>query len=159
MVLGPALTAYLYKPGKPGLWLDMSFIAVVQIAALVYGGSVLYQQRPQYVVFSIDRFAVLPATDIVHDGGPIGACPAGGPRPCLAVAIPPDDAALRSQVLKRALEQGIELEQQPRLWRYRSGNPGRPVHCRRCRPTPNAASGACWAARTARPRRCAGCRS
>ncbi|MEM8547120.1 MAG: hypothetical protein AAGF46_03050, partial [Pseudomonadota bacterium] len=58
LVLGPLLTVILYKPGKKGLWFDMGFIAVVQAAALIYGTSVLYQERPQYVIFAVDRFVV-----------------------------------------------------------------------------------------------------
>ena len=116
-VLGPLLTVLLYKPGKKGLWIDMWFIAIVQLGALVYGTTVIYQQRPQFVVFSIDRFAVLPEPDLVHDGGPIAACPQRESPPCLAVAVMPEDTEQRNAVLARALEQGIELEQQPEHWR------------------------------------------
>lgn len=37
LVLGPLLTMIVYKHGKPGLKFDLSVIALVQIAALVYG--------------------------------------------------------------------------------------------------------------------------
>ena len=116
LVLGPVLTFYLYKPGKKGLWFDMSFIAVVQLTALVYGTLVIHEQRPQYVVFSGDRFAVLPEADLVTDGNPIAACADIGRPPCVAVAVLPSDAEQRNDVLVKSLEEGIELEQQPRYW-------------------------------------------
>ena len=55
LVLGPLLTMIVYKHGKPGLKLDLSVIALVQIAALVYGAHTLYQEKPHYLVFSVDR--------------------------------------------------------------------------------------------------------
>lgn len=64
LVLGPCLTLIVYKPGKNGLKFDMSAIATVQLAALIYGGSVLYQDRPIFLVFSVDRFVLVSADDI-----------------------------------------------------------------------------------------------
>ncbi len=116
-VLGPLLTVYLYKPGKKGLWFDMCFVAVVQFVALVYCTAVIYEQRPLFVVFSGDRFAVLPESDLVTDGAPIAACDAATRPPCVAVATLPGDAAERSELLMKSLEEGIELEQQSRYWR------------------------------------------
>ena len=55
LVLGPLLTMIVYKHGKPGLKFDLSVIALVQIAALVYGAHTLYQEKPHYLVFSVDR--------------------------------------------------------------------------------------------------------
>ncbi|MEL6948523.1 MAG: TfpX/TfpZ family type IV pilin accessory protein [Pseudomonadota bacterium] len=116
LVVGPLLTIYLYKPGKKGLWFDMVCVAVMQIAALGYGGLVIYEQRPLFVVFSVDRFTVLPGTDVVHDGSAIAACADTTRPPCLAVAVRPDDNELRNALLVRSLEEGIELEQQPEFW-------------------------------------------
>ena len=116
LVVGPLLTLYLYKPGKKGLWFDMVCVVVMQVAALGYGGLVIYEQRPLFVVFSVDRFAVLPEADLVHDGSPIAACADTTRAPCLAVAVRPEDTELRNTLLVRSLEQGIELEQQPEFW-------------------------------------------
>jgi len=59
LVLGPALTLFLYKPGKPKLKLDMSLIAAIQIAALGYGFVATYQQRTVAVVFAEGRLTTL----------------------------------------------------------------------------------------------------
>lgn len=64
LILGPVLTLIIYKPGKKGLKFDLSAIATVQVIALIYGGSVLYSERPAYLTFSIDRFVLVSADDI-----------------------------------------------------------------------------------------------
>ncbi len=64
LVLGPLLTLILFKPGKKGLMFDMMFILTVQIVAFVYGSHTLITERPQFVVFSIDRYNVVPASNI-----------------------------------------------------------------------------------------------
>jgi len=62
-ILGPLLTLILFVPGKKGLKLDLSVVAGLQIAALIYGGSLIYQQRPVAFAFVIDRFEVILASN------------------------------------------------------------------------------------------------
>jgi len=64
LILGPLLTLVVYKHGKPGLKFDLSVIAAVQIAALIYGAQVLYVERPQYLVFAVDRVELISGKDI-----------------------------------------------------------------------------------------------
>ncbi len=63
LVLGPALTLILFKPGKPGLKFDLSVIAAVQIAALLYGFYTTYNQRTIAIVFAENEFATVSAQD------------------------------------------------------------------------------------------------
>lgn len=63
LVLGPALTLLLYKPKKPKLILDMSLIAGIQVAALVYGFYTTHQQRTLAVVFAERTFYTVSASD------------------------------------------------------------------------------------------------
>lgn len=68
LVLGPALTLILYKPGKPKLVFDMSLIAVLQVAALGYGFYTTHQQRTVALVFAERGFNTISAKDnIVAD--------------------------------------------------------------------------------------------
>ena len=55
LVLGPLLTLIVFKQGKPGLKFDLTVIALTQIVALIYGTYTLYREKPDYMVFSIDR--------------------------------------------------------------------------------------------------------
>ena len=56
LVLGPTLTLIIYKEGKWGLKFDLAVIALVQLAALIFGAYIFYQERPYYMVFAFDRF-------------------------------------------------------------------------------------------------------
>lgn len=116
LVLGPLLTAVVYKPNKKGLWFDMTVIFLVQLSALVYGTSVLYQERPQFMIFAVDRFVVLPQTDLYPNADvPRPVCDGQG-LPCIAAARIPEDSEARDELLFRIIEEGIEIEQQPRYW-------------------------------------------
>ncbi|MEM7612208.1 MAG: hypothetical protein AAF270_11035 [Pseudomonadota bacterium] len=117
LVLGPVLTAYLYRPGKRGLIIDMWFIAIVQLSALAYGSYVLYIERPQYMVFAVDRFVVMTDRDVTDPQLARGHCQGHWRLPCVMVAEMPTDAEIREALLFRSVEQGIELEQQPEFWR------------------------------------------
>ena len=63
LVLGPALTLILFKPGKPNLILDMSMVAAIQIAALGYGFYTTHQQRTVAIVYAERGFNTLSAQD------------------------------------------------------------------------------------------------
>jgi len=55
LVLGPLLTLVVYKHGKPGLKFDLTVIVLIQFVALVYGTYTLHDEKPHYLVFSVDR--------------------------------------------------------------------------------------------------------
>jgi hypothetical protein len=56
VVLGPLLTLVVFKVGKPGLKFDLTCIAVAQIACMVAGVWIVYQERPLALVFAYDTF-------------------------------------------------------------------------------------------------------
>ncbi len=64
LVLGPLLTMIVYRHGKSGLKFDLSVIALVQLAALIYGANILYEEKPHYLVFVIDRLEFVAQKDI-----------------------------------------------------------------------------------------------
>lgn len=64
VIIGPLLTFVVYKKSKKYLKLDLSIIAVLQLAALSYGVHVIYQGRANLIVFNkgelhylIERYA------------------------------------------------------------------------------------------------------
>lgn len=59
LVLGPALTLLLYKPGKPKLAIDLSLIALIQLGALAYGFVATWQQRTVAIVYADHQFNTL----------------------------------------------------------------------------------------------------
>jgi hypothetical protein len=64
--LGPFLTFIIANPGKPlrTLARDVSFIAIVQLVALVYGSITLWHGRPLYYAYSGRELSVVQQTDL-----------------------------------------------------------------------------------------------
>ncbi len=66
LVLGPLFTLIVFNPkkSKRELWMDMSLIALTQLAALIFGLWTVVQARPIYLVFERDLYRVVRAVDI-----------------------------------------------------------------------------------------------
>jgi hypothetical protein len=117
LVLGPVLTLVLFKSGKPRLMLDMSLIAVIQLSALIYGTNVIFQERPYFVVFAVDRFVVVPRKDIDLTRvkyADLAVKPWRGP--IFAVATLPEDIAARQKLMFEVIDGAPDIERRPELW-------------------------------------------
>lgn len=106
IVVGPLLTLVAYKPGKKSLKLDLTVIALLQIAAMAYGLSTVWQSRPVYLVGVNDRFRLVFANEI--DPADLPKAPSTyGRLPWLTVrtvgAVLPADAKERADLLFMAL--------------------------------------------------------
>ena len=66
VVLGPLLTFAVFNLAKGWKHLrrDLAVIGVIQMAALVYGLHTVYIVRPVALVFEVDRFRLVTATDV-----------------------------------------------------------------------------------------------
>jgi len=64
VIIGPALTFIVYKPGKPELKMDLSIIAAIQIMALAWGIHITYSERPLFVVFADEFYRVVSAAEL-----------------------------------------------------------------------------------------------
>ena len=107
VVLGPLLTLIVFKPGKPSLKCDMSCIVLMQLAALIYGGTIIYQQRPEFVVFGTDRFTTVTAVEIEFDQIKFPELQRiAGIGPLLAQALPPADPKLRQELMFAVVMEG-----------------------------------------------------
>lgn len=62
--IGPLITLIIYRHGKKGLRFDLAAIAVLQLAALSYGSWVLFESRPAWIVFAVDRFELVRANQV-----------------------------------------------------------------------------------------------
>ena len=118
LVLGPLLTLIVFKPGKRLLIVDVAFIVTLQICALVYGLTVLYNERPYYVVFAIDRIHVFAEKDVAADARaaqPWIVKPAIGP--VLASARRPDDIEAQQRLLEETVfGNAPDIERRPSFW-------------------------------------------
>jgi hypothetical protein len=64
VVLGPLITLIIFNIKKKSLKFDLTCVAVIQVVALAYGVSTMFQARPVYTVFNKDRFDVVIAADM-----------------------------------------------------------------------------------------------
>jgi hypothetical protein len=118
LILGPLLTLILFRPGKPRLALDMAIIATIQISALLYGTSVIYQERPYYAVFAVDRFEVLARRDVEPSdaaGTRFTSKPLVGPILAFA-SLPSDPAELQRLLDETLFENKPDIERRPEYW-------------------------------------------
>lgn len=81
VVCGPLLTFVVFNPVKSRreLMLDLGLIAVLQMSAFGYGMYTLWDARPVYLVFEVDRFYVVTHANIPPDSW--AAMPPGVPPP------------------------------------------------------------------------------
>jgi hypothetical protein len=70
LILGPSLTLIIYNRNKSKLELgtDLSIIACIQLAALIWGVTTVYSQRPIAAVFWEDSFYTVPASALEKQG-------------------------------------------------------------------------------------------
>lgn len=116
---GPLLTLILFKPGKRGLKLDVVVVALLQLAALAHGLAVLHRDRPQFMVFAVDRFFLLTARDLPPEQLAAARAAHGGTEqsPVLVVATIPSDEQERQRLIDETLFQGKpDIERRPELW-------------------------------------------
>lgn len=66
VVCGPLLTTILANPSKPRkeLQLDFALVVLIQLGALAYGLHTIASARPVALVFEVDRFAVVSASQV-----------------------------------------------------------------------------------------------
>lgn len=119
VTLGPLITLIIFKAGKKGLKFDLTVIALLQLAALVYGVHIMYVARPVYLAFTIDRFDLITAKDldpadlekVTRDEfkqPPLG-------RPQYIAAVMPSDQTERTKILETSF-QGKDLQLYPQYY-------------------------------------------
>jgi hypothetical protein len=120
VVMGPLITLVIFKSGKPGLSFDLWTIALMQTAALVYGGYVVAEARPAYLVFVKDQFEVVGAIELnpadlaQAKRAEYRRIPLTGPA-LVAVEFPSDPEE-RQALLFMALERGKDMRHLPRYY-------------------------------------------
>ena len=115
---GPLLTLVLFRPGKPGLKFDLGIVALLQAAALAVSTWMVFQARPVFAVFAVDRFEVVQPGEVRFDGEvtpEFAALPFAGPR--FVVAEMPTDPEEKSDLLFLSLETGVDLHNLARYYR------------------------------------------
>ncbi len=120
VVCGPLLTLVLFNhlKSRRELALDLSLVALIQIAALVYGLYTVVQARPVYLAFEVDRFRAVTVSDIQQEKlrpelGGLHAIGWAGPQ-VIGVRTPKDNEEML-QSLELSLG-GIDPSVRPDWW-------------------------------------------
>lgn len=115
VVIGPLITTLVYVRGKWGLHFDLTVIAAMQTAALLFGLQAIYGGRPVYVVFNVDRFDVVAAGEVVPESLALADPRYSMPRFGFmwTAAVLPEDPDKRSDMLFGSLGGGPDLPQMP----------------------------------------------
>lgn len=118
MLIGaPLMTLSVFRPGKPGLVFDLVVITVVQLGALAGGLALIYQERPYYVVFAIDRFEVLARRDVDESAIEDERLKQKSwSEPIYAVASLPDSSDEQQQLIEDVLNGKPDIERRPEFW-------------------------------------------
>lgn len=118
LVLGPLLTLIVYKKGKPSLKFDLAVIAIIQLSALVYGAHTFYQERPYYLVYVVDRFALTPERRIDKSKLKFDELKQKPFADVIKVfARKPEDPGKIQELLRSILEDGQpDLDARPEFW-------------------------------------------
>lgn len=120
VVCGPLLTMVLFNPAKPRAELvrDLALVALIQLAALVYGMYSVALARPVHMVFEVDRLRIVTAAeiepkDILKAKAPWNTLPWTGPSLIGVREIIDSDDMMKSLDLSL---QGNEPSQRPHWW-------------------------------------------
>jgi hypothetical protein len=104
VVVGPLLTLVVFDPRKKHLAFDLAVIAALQLAALAYGGWIMFNARPAYIAFAGDRFELVEANaidpfDLARAAPAFRSLPLTGPR-IVGTRLPSSEGEL--DTLRRA---------------------------------------------------------
>lgn len=125
VVCGPLLTLILFSPKKSRreLTLDMSLVALVQVAALAYGLHTAYQGRPLFLVHEVDRFRVIAMQDYLGEdvSKPLANLDASLKHswfsgPITAGIRSPRDSKERQEVMLDSVTGGRDYSQRPEFY-------------------------------------------
>jgi hypothetical protein len=120
VVLGPLITLIIFRSGKKGLKLDLAMIGVMQAAALSYGIYTMFESRPVFTVFVVDRFEVVAANDLRSEALAKASAPEfaslslTGPR--VVGATLPTDRQEQMDIAMRAAGGGEDIKNLPRFY-------------------------------------------
>jgi hypothetical protein len=120
VALGPFLTFVVYNKGKSlrHLFTDLSLIALLQLAAFGYGIWTVFEARPVYLAFEIDRIRIVHAVDVSEEllhNAPTAfkELPRKGPE---LIAVRPFASNSEKAEATMAALGGVEMAFRPEFW-------------------------------------------
>jgi hypothetical protein len=126
VIVGPGLSAFVYKPGKKGLATDFALLAAVELVAVVFAVSLFYARQPYYTVFAADRFESVSRPEVDTSQLAFAALhKRPGHEPRLVYAELPKDRVLFERLMDETVFEGKkDIDRRPEFWRpYTAGIP------------------------------------
>jgi hypothetical protein len=119
VVLGPLITLIIFDTKKKSLKFDLGAIAALQVAALAYGCYVMFEARPVYNAFIVDRFDLIAANQLdretLEKGPPqFRSLPLTGPKVIAVRRV--DDPKRQMDITMNALSGGRDLSEIPEFY-------------------------------------------
>lgn len=125
VALGPLTTMIIVSPLKPRreLTRDIAVVVTVQLVGLAYGTLTLWQGRPMYYAYSVDRVELVQASDIGSNERSIAGKrnPRFSPKwydlPRWVWAPLPNDPQVQQQIVASAIFGGDDVIDMPRYFK------------------------------------------
>lgn len=121
VVMGPLITLVIFDTRKPWRELrrDLAVVVLLQLCALGYGLSVMFQARPVALALEGERFRVVAAVDVLLDElpkAPAALQTLSITGPVVLNTRAPSDADAQLKAIDMALA-GFDLGVRPQFWR------------------------------------------
>jgi hypothetical protein len=125
VVVGPLLTFVIANKNKPRreLTRDIGMIVAVQLVALIYGSTSLWNGRPLYYAFSENVLQVVQAYDIDHEQAQLGRtqnaalAPQWYSLPRWIWAPLPESSETREKIVRSAITGGDDVVSMPKYFK------------------------------------------
>lgn len=119
ITIGPLITLVIFNTAKKSLKFDLAVVALLQLSAFLYGVSVIFEARPAYVAFNVDRFDLVRAVEIDPDDLKSARLPQFKSLPVLHPQVIAIDRAKTSEEKLKAIDlalQGKDLPLRPEYY-------------------------------------------
>lgn len=124
VTLGPCMSLVIYDPNKAKreLYWDYTIIIFIQVAALIYGLSSVFQTRPIYIAFVKDRLEIVAAAEIdsadikMATDKEFRSIPFSGPH--IICPRSADTPSEREYLLFEAMPAGKDVQHLPKFFQH-----------------------------------------
>lgn len=120
LIVGPSLTFVVSKPNKKSLRFDLVIIVILQLTGFFYGLYQVYDGRPAWIAYNVDRFDLVKNNEIdnrklIEALSTYQKVSNSGAR-YVAAIIPQEDSKISNQILLDEVNYGIAPSQRPELF-------------------------------------------
>lgn len=124
VVVGPVLSTIVHKPGKRGLFIDHGILGAVELAVAIVAAVMLFQGRPYFAVFAVDRFEAVAMQETV--GSPVPSDllvgQPGQKQRIVYAQLPEDPEKLSALIYETVFDGMADIDHRPEFWKpYSAG--------------------------------------